>query len=59
MGISRNLVQQMLRGDRTGFDAVVERYAEDVLRLCKLLLRDPEEASIMISCTGVIALPSP
>ncbi|MFH1742930.1 MAG: RNA polymerase sigma factor [bacterium] len=44
MGISRNLVQRMLCGDRTSFDDVVERHAEEVLRLCKLLLRDPEEA---------------
>ena len=39
-----DLVRRMLRGDRTSFEDIVAWYSRDVLRLCELLLRDPEEA---------------
>ena len=38
------LVQRVLRGERSSFDDVVAWYSEDVLRLSYLLLRDREEA---------------
>ncbi|MFH1743822.1 MAG: RNA polymerase sigma factor [bacterium] len=44
MDAPSDLVLRMLRGDRTSFDDIVARYSGDVLRLCKLLLMDTEEA---------------
>ncbi|MFH1739687.1 MAG: RNA polymerase sigma factor [bacterium] len=38
------LIERMLEGDRTSFDDIVAWYSADVLRLCCLLLREPEEA---------------
>ncbi len=39
-----DLVRRVLRGDRTSFQDIIAWYSRDVLRLCELLLRDPEEA---------------
>ncbi len=39
-----DLIQRLLRGDRSGFEDIMAWYADDVLRLCYALLWNEEEA---------------
>ncbi|RJP33859.1 MAG: RNA polymerase sigma factor [Candidatus Omnitrophota bacterium] len=43
-GNATDLIQRMLNGDPASFHDIIAWYADDVLRLCFLLLRDEEEA---------------
>ncbi len=44
MADSGDLIQRMLRSERSSFEEIVKLYAEDVLRQCCLLLGDRDEA---------------
>ena len=46
-----DFIQRMRKGDRTSFDDVITWYADDVLRLSYLLLRDKEEAEDVLQET--------